>query len=83
MAKIKEIKTATITEKGQIAIPKDMRKIQGFKEGSKVAIVAYDDKIEIRPMQHVSERMATAFASERVLAKDWDTKEEDAAWKHL
>ncbi len=83
MAKIKEIKTATITDKGQIAIPKDMRKIQGFKNGSKVAILAYDDKIEIRPMKHISDGMATAFASEKALAKDWDTKEEDNAWKHL
>ena len=83
MKKIKEIKTATITDKGQIAIPKDMRKMKGFQEGSKVAILAYDDKIEIRPMHHVSERMETAFASERVLAKDWNTKEDDAAWKDL
>lgn len=83
MIQIKEIKTATITEKGQIAIPKDMRKMQGFKEGSKVAILAFDDKIEIRPMKHVSDRMAAAYASEKVLATDWDTKEEDTAWKHL
>ena len=37
------MKSATITEKGQIAIPKDIRKIKGFKMGYKVVIVAYVD----------------------------------------
>ena len=27
--------------------------------------------------------MATAIASEKVLAKTWNTKDEDKAWKHL
>ena len=79
---IVEMRTATITGKGQISIPKEIRSDK-FKEGSKVAIVAYKDRIEIRPMKQISSRMETAFASERVLAKDWNTKEEDKAWKDL
>ena len=81
--KLIEVKTAKITEKGQIAIPKDIRDMEGFKKGSKVAILAYEDRIELRPMKQVSERMFTALASERSLAKLWNTKEEDKAWKHL
>jgi AbrB family looped-hinge helix DNA binding protein len=78
-----EVKTAKITDKGQIAIPKDLRTKGGFKEGSKVAILAFDDHIELRPMSALSEGMATALASEKVLAKEWLTKEEDEAWKNL
>ena len=78
-----EVKTAKITEKGQIAIPKDIRNMEGFKEGSNVAILAYEDRIELRPMKQVSERMFTALASEKSLGKLWNTKEEDEAWKHL
>lgn len=78
-----EIKTATITEKGQIAIPKNIRKIKGFKTGSKVAILSFEDHIELRPMTQIRERMATAIASEKSLAKDWNSKEDEEAWKNL
>ena len=78
-----EVKTATITEKGQIAIPKNIRNRKGFKEGSKVAILAFEDRIEVRPMKQISDSMLTALASEKVLAKDWNTEEEDEAWKDL
>jgi len=78
-----EIKTAKITEKGQIAIPKDIRDIEGFKEGSKIAILAFEDRIELRAMGQISEKMFTALASEKSLAKDWSSKEDDEAWKNL
>ncbi|MEA3430094.1 MAG: AbrB/MazE/SpoVT family DNA-binding domain-containing protein [Nanoarchaeota archaeon] len=80
---IVEMKTATITEKGQIAIPKDIREAEGFKTGTKVAILAFEDHIELRTMKQINERMATAIASEKVLAKDWNSKEDDEAWKNL
>ncbi len=73
------MKTATITEKGQIAIPKDLRKIEGFKAGSKLVILAFKDHVELRPMKQV----ATMLASEKSLAKDWLSKEENKRWKHL
>ena len=78
-----EIKSATITEKGQIAIPKGIRKIKGFKKGSKVAILSFEDHVELRPMKQISERMTTAVASEKSLAKDWNSKEDEEAWKNL
>lgn len=78
-----EIRTATITEKGQIAIPRDIREAEGFKTGMKIAILAFKDHVELRPMKQVSERIETAMASEKVLAKDWNTKEENEAWKGL
>ena len=78
-----EVKTAKITEKGQISIPKDIRDLEGFKEGTKVTILAFDDRVELRPMNQINEKMFTALASEKSLAKLWNTKEEDKAWKHL
>ena len=78
-----EMKTATITEKGQIAIPKDIREIEGFKVGSKIAIVAFDDHVELRSMKGISEKLFTAIASEKSLAKDWNSREDEKTWKHL
>ena len=78
-----EVKTAKITEKGQIAIPKDIREMEGFKKGSKVVILAFEDRIELRPMKQIHEKMFTALASEKSLAKDWNSKEAEEAWKNL
>ena len=78
-----EIKTAKITEKGQIAIPKEIRKIEGFKTGSKIAILTFKDRVELRPLGQVSKKMATAIASEKSLAKDWNSREDEEAWKNL
>ena len=80
---IKEIKTITITEKGQIAIPRLARKIRGFNEGSKLSLLVFKDRIELRPIKEINKAMMTMLASEKVLAKDWNTKEEDEAWKNL
>lgn len=78
-----EAKSATITSKGQIAIPKDIRDIEGFTEGSKIIILAYEDRIELRPMKQFNEKMFTALASEKTLAKDWLSEEDEIAWKDL
>jgi AbrB family looped-hinge helix DNA binding protein len=80
---ITEIKTVTITEKGQIVIPKSFRESHYFKEGEKIAIISFKDRIELRPLLKVSEKMETAYASEKVLSKDWKTSKEDKAWKNL
>ena len=78
-----EIKSAKITKKGQIAIPKDIRDAEGFKEGSKIAILAFKDRVELRPINQINEKMFTALATEKVLAKDWNSKEDEQAWKDL
>jgi len=80
---LKEIRTVTITEKGQICIPHSLRNLSGFEEGSKLSILVYNDKLEIVPLKKLSEKLFTAFASEKVLAKDWNSKEDDKAWKDL
>jgi len=84
---ILDMKTVKITGKGQIAIPKDIRKVEGFAEGQKVVIVAFKDHVEIRPLKKMkrisSEDLGWLKISEKSFAKDWLTKEEDEAWKDL
>ena len=78
-----DIRTATITEKGQISISKKLREKKGFEKGSKIAMLEYDDHIELRPMNEIEEKFGTAFASEKSLGKFWNLKEEDKRWKNL
>ncbi len=78
-----EIKSATITGKGQIAIPKQLRQIKGFEIGAKIAIIGYKDRIEIRSMEQINEKMFGALASEKSLAKDWNSKEDEKTWRDL
>ena len=86
---LKELKTIKITSKGQIAIPKDIRKMEGFKEGSKLALLAFDDHVEIRPLEYMKkvdlrkDGALNYIMSESSLTKEWLTKEEDEAWKDL
>ena len=78
-----DIKSATVTEKGQISISKSLRGKKGFSEGSKIAILNFDDHIEIRKMDEIEEKFGSAFASEKSLGKIWNLKEEDKRWKNL
>lgn len=73
------MRTVTITEKGQIAIPRELRKQKGFNEGAKIAIIAFKDRIELLPVARIS----SALASEKSLAKLWNSGKEDKAWKNL
>ncbi len=78
-----EMKTSKITSKGQIALPKDIRELEGFKVGTKIAILAFENRVELRPLKQVNEKMFTVLASEKSLAKDWLSKEDEEAWKDL
>jgi AbrB family looped-hinge helix DNA binding protein len=83
---IKDIRTVRITSKGQISIPASLRARAGFKEGSKVSVIAYEDKVELRPlnkMTKMSDAMFATFASEEVLAKNWLSEEDEEAWSDL
>ena len=82
---IKDIRTATITGKGQICIPSSARNLAGFKEGTKISVVVYNDRVELRPLkkEKMSGIMLAMLASEEVLAEVWNTPEEDEAWKDL
>ena len=78
-----EMRTVTITRKGQIVIPREVRELKGFREGAKIVVIAFDDRIELRPMKQLGEKMFTLLASEKLLAKNWLSKEDEEAWKDL
>jgi len=82
---IKDIRTVKITSKGQISIPSAVRARAGFEEGAKVNIITYEDRVELRPMKKgkISEAMIGYIMSQDALAKNWNTREEDEAWKDL
>ena len=82
---IREIRTVKITRKGQISIPSAVRARAGFEEGAKVNVIAYDDRVELRPMkkEKLSDAMMAMLASEKAFAKNWLSKEDEEAWKDL
>ena len=80
---IKDIRTATLTSKGQICIPNAARNLVGFKKGTKISVIVYSDRVELKPMNKINEDMLPALISEEVLAEAWDTPEEDEIWKDL
>jgi len=82
---IKDIRTATITQKGQICIPNVARSLAGFKEGTKISIVVFNDRVELRPLkkEKMNEALLCMLASEDALAKNWLSKEDEEAWKDL
>ena len=82
---IREIRTVKITRKGQVSIPSAVRARAGFEEGAKVNVIAYDDRVELRPMkkEKLSEAMMAMLASEKAFAKNWLSEEDEEAWKDL
>ncbi len=82
---IKDIRTATLTSKGQICIPNVARNLVGFKEGEKISIIVYADRVELKPMkkEELNNALFCMLASEEVLAKNWLSKEDEEAWKDL
>ena len=82
---INDIRTVRITSKGQISIPSSVRAKVGFKEGTKVSVVAYDDRIELRPLKvdKMNDALLCMLASEEALAKNWLSKEDEEAWMDL
>jgi len=82
---IKDIRTATITRKGQISIPSIARQLAGFKEGTKINVVVYADRVELRPFQKekLNDAIMCVLASEESLGKNWLSKEDEEAWKDL
>ncbi|MDR2205021.1 MAG: hypothetical protein LBE36_02525 [Flavobacteriaceae bacterium] len=49
--------------------------------GKQVEVIAFT--INDATEEPIADKLMTHFASEKVLAKDWLTPEEDLAWQHL
>lgn len=77
------MKSVTITDKGQIALPKEIQKNKNFSSGKKLVVLTFENKIELRPFENFSKSMQNTLLSEDSLKKGWLTKKEEKAWKDL
>ena len=78
------MKTVTVSGKGQISIPQEIRKQLAVEKGSKLVIILKDKKLLIRKASDISQSIEDGFEdvvrySERSLDEIWDN-EEDEAW---
>ena len=78
------IKTVTVSGKGQISIPQEIRKQLAVEKGSKLVILLKDGKLLIRKATDMSQLMEDDFEdvvrySERSLEEIWDN-EKDEVW---
>ena len=81
-----------VSSRGQIVIPEHVRKRTGIQEGSRLILQEEENRIILKKESFVETQLSAIkrkedFAwlslSEKTLAKDWLSPEEDAAWKNL
>lgn len=82
------IQTITVSSKGQVVIPEEVRKELAIREGTKMVMIEKDGKITLEKEKQLlakmdKEKLGWLILAESSLAKDWLTKEEDEAWKNL
>lgn len=78
------VRTVTVSGKGQISIPQEIRKQLGVENGSKLVVVLKDEKLLIRKASDISQSIEDSFDdmvrhSELSLKKIWDN-EKDEVW---
>lgn len=78
------MKTVTVSGKGQISIPQEIRKQLAVEKGSKLVIILKDKKLLIRKASDISQSIEDGFEdvvrySERSLEEIWDN-EDDEVW---
>lgn len=56
-----ELKTVTISSKGQIALPNAFRSQAGFHEGDKVMLIEKEGRIEIIPAENDEDLIRSLF----------------------
>ena len=80
-------KTVKVSDKGQIAIPSDIRKALKIKKGEELLIVRKGDKLLVEKSSKVSKKFASEFNSmlknaQVTATKLWNNKE-DEIWNNL
>ncbi len=80
-------KTVKVSDKGQIAIPSDIRKAMKIKKGEELLIVRKGDKLLVEKSSKVSQKFASEFDfmlknTEATTKKLWNNKE-DEIWNKL
>ncbi len=83
-----EVAVVTVSEKGQISIPKKTRERWGIQKGDKLLLLENKEKIVLSPIKGIKysadsdEVQWMMGISEKVLKKDWSYKGDDI-WDEL
>ena len=77
-----KFKTVKVSDKGQIAIPSDIRKEMKIRKGEELLLVKKGDKLLVEKSSKVSKRFANEFNfmvkhAEAVAQKLWNNKEDE------
>lgn len=76
------LKTVSVSEKGQIAIPKEIQILLGIKKGDRLVLTAKNEKLLIQKATKVAKQIEDDFGpltkmSERTAKKLWDNKDDE------
>jgi AbrB family looped-hinge helix DNA binding protein len=76
------VKTVKISEKGQIAIPLEMREAADLRQGDELIIIEEGGKILLEKPKKIAMQVKESFGdllknSEKVAKKVWSTKADD------
>ena len=76
------VKTVKVSDKGQIAIPLDIRELAGIERGDELVVTEEAGKILLQKADAVSKKMKDDFKdilklSEHSLKEVWDNEEDD------
>jgi AbrB family looped-hinge helix DNA binding protein len=82
-----KFKTVKVSDKGQIAIPSDIRKEMKIKKGDELVLVKKGDKLLVEKSSKVSKKFAGEFNfmlkhAEAVAQKLWNNRE-DEIWNTI
>jgi AbrB family looped-hinge helix DNA binding protein len=82
------LKTVKVSDKGQIAIPLEIREQMNIERGEELVLIQLDGKLLIEKSQKVSKKMEDDFRdilkfSEKSLKEVWDNKQDDIWSKYL
>ena len=79
------LKTVNVSEKGQIAIPREIRVLLGIKKGDRLLLTAKNKKLLIQKATNLTKQMEDDLVdySELSLKKLWLNKKDDVWNKYL
>ena len=76
-----ELKTIKLSEKGQISIPKEIRRGMHLKKGDKLVLMTKGEQLILQKVDLVLKKLGieeesidNMIASQETLKKDWDNK---------
>lgn len=81
-----------VSSRGQIVIPEQVRKRMGIKKGVRLVLHEHRNELILIKEDDIEKQMLNferkedfgwLLVSEKSLAKDWLSPEEDEAWKNL